>query len=116
MRAIKLDRDSTVPKYRAIIEGQNFLFVHEDQSQHLDFHRTLCLEAECINSAREKALEQVMIELSAQEIPMSEDNLSHRVSLCHIEQIDIVDRHCDEQDFIWYFPEDAVFEHKLKQY
>lgn len=103
-----------MPKYRAIIEGQNFPFVHEGQSQYLNFHRMFCLEAACINSAGEQALQQVRVELSAQEFPLEEDAASQRVSLAHIEQIDILDRHCGEQDFIWYFPDDAVFAHKLR--
>ena len=103
-----------MPNYRAVIEGQNFLFVHEDQSQYLNFHRALCLEAECIDSAGEKALAQVRSELLTQKILFEENRISHSFSLRHIEQFDVSDRLCAEQDFIWYFPEDAVFNYKLK--
>ena len=102
-----------MPNYRAIIEGQNFSFAHENEIQQLDFHRTLCLEAECINSARQMALQQVMKELSEQQL-FTEDTDKQRISLGYIEQVDVLDQLCQNDNFIWYFPDDAVFDYKLK--
>ena len=103
-----------MPKFRAIVEGQKFLFMLDDEAQHLDFQRTICLEAECVQTARQQALRHVMAELSSHELVLKEHIDAANVNLGHIEQIDSGERVCHEQDFIWYFPDDAVFEHKLR--
>lgn len=103
-----------MPKFRAVVEGQNFLFVLDDEPQHLDFHRSICLDAECIDSASEQAICCVREELHSHENVMFQSGDSLNVSLGYIEQVDVLDTTCTEQGFIWYFPDDAVFEHKLK--
>ena len=103
-----------VPIFRAVVEGQNFLFLLDNEPQHLDFHRSICLEAECLDSASEQAIRYVREELHSHDNVKLESDDSLNVSLAYIEQVDVHDDTCTEQGFIWYFPEDAVFEHKLK--
>lgn len=103
-----------MPKFRAIVEGQKFLFMLDDEAQHLDFQRTVCLEAECIDSAREQALGYVLQELSLHELVLKEHIDRAKINLGHIEPVENLEVACREQDFIWYYPDDAIFEHKLK--
>lgn len=105
-----------MPNFRAIIEGQNFLFMLDDEVQYLDFHRTVCLEAECIKSAGELALESVIEELTLQDLLIDMNRNKSSINLGHIECVDVQETICLEQDFIWYFPDDAVFDYTLKQH
>ena len=115
MRAFETHRDWIVPKFRAIVEGQNFLFMLDDEPQHLDFHRTVCLEAECVDSASEQAIRCVKAELYSHDHVTNKNENSFNVSLGYIEQIDVLDIPCAEHEFIWYFPDDAVFDYKLRR-
>lgn len=103
-----------MPLYHAIIEGQKIQCAFDGESHQLDFHRSLCLEAECLDSASDKAIQHVLMELS--ELPDIRVDIQsgQTIHLGHIERLDELDRQCRELDFIWYFPDDAVFSHKLK--
>jgi len=104
-----------VPLYRAIIEGQNFLLQQDTILQHLDFHRVVCLDAACIESARHQALDQVITELALHaQIISNAAAEKPRISLAHIERIDSLGVDCREDEFVWHFPGDALFSHKLK--
>ena len=105
-----------MPKYCTIIEGQNFDFMLENELQRLDFHCTFCLEAESIDSARQRALGFVIAELSGhQQIFSNESPNKPKVSLEHIEEVNSLDTRCSQDEFNWHFPGDALFVHKLKR-
>ena len=104
-----------MPIFRAIIEGQNFLFMLDDEPHQLDFHRTICLEAECIDMASRMAVSCVVEELSAQKMLPEGSFDKGNISLAHIEQVDVLETKPGEEEFLWHFPGDAVFAHKLKR-
>lgn len=103
-----------MPIYRAIVEGHDISFMLDDELHQLDFHRTICLEAECIDTARRMALSCVVEELSTQPILPDGYHDNSKVSLAHIEQVDVLESKPAQDGFLWHFPGDAVFAHKLK--
>ncbi|MFO7604153.1 MAG: hypothetical protein R6X06_10115 [Gammaproteobacteria bacterium] len=102
-------------KFRAIIEGQNVLLMMDNEPQQLDFHRTVCLEAECVDSATSAALETVMGELSRQQVVLDCHTGKSTIRLEYIEQVDVLETACSEQGFVWYFADDALFDYTLRR-
>ena len=103
-----------MPLYRTYIEGQNLQCRFDGEDQYLNFHYSVCLEAACEDSASAQALRCVVDELSAMPVAMEDALDRQAINIGHIEPVDAQESASQEQDFIWYFADDAVFSYKLR--
>lgn len=92
-----------MPGYKAIITGENFEFIIDDEPQRLDFIRTVYVDAADETSAQASALKFVRAELLGQSL-LDEDS-DQIISLDLIHQLDSQSEHRGVDDFIWSFPE-----------
>lgn len=97
-----------MPGYMATVVGENFEFVVDDESQRLDFSRTVYVDAADESAAQQAALAQVRAELLAQ--ALLDDEAGQLISIEEIRQQDVLaDRH-QSGEFVWYFPDDELFD------
>ena len=97
-----------MPGYKATVVGENFDFVVDDETQLLEFSRTLYVDAVDAAAAEALALAMVREELLAQALLDDDSN-----QLLSIEDIDQVEFSADldqQGEFIWYFPDDEEFD------
>jgi len=92
-----------MPGYKAIITGENFEFIIDDEPQYLDFIRTIYVNATDESSAQESALNIVRAELLGQSL--LDDDSDQVISLDLIHQVDTQPEQRGVSDFIWSFPE-----------
>ena len=90
-----------MPGYKAIITGENFEFLIDDEPHHLDFIRTVFVEAENETSAQEVALNVVRADLMSQSL--LDDDSEQVISLDILHQVDDSVSPVTD-DFIWSFP------------
>ena len=95
-----------MPEYKAVVVGENFEFVIDDEPQYLDFVRTVYVDAQDEQDAQESALAIVREDLLAQS--MMEEWDEPVIAIDEIKQVDVLARRDDGDDFIWHFPEDDV--------
>ncbi len=95
-----------MPEYKAVVVGENFEFVIDEESQYLDFTRTVYVDAPDEQGAQESALAIVREDLLAQSMMDEWDDPV--IVIDEIKQVDVLARHDDGDDFIWHFPEDDL--------
>lgn len=92
-----------MPVYKAIVEGQNFVFVFDDEPQHLAFHRTIYLEASNEEKASEQALLKVKHELETKELALNNGLGNPQLELEDIEELaDNMQQAPESGDFVWF--------------
>lgn len=92
-----------MPGYKAVITGENFEFLIDDEPQHLDFIRTVYVEAPDETKAGETALKIVRGDLLAQSL--LDDNSDQLINLDLIFQAENKTHEVGVCDFIWSFPD-----------
>ena len=98
-----------MPEYKATITGENFEFLIDEEIQHLDFIRTVCVDANDEIKAQESALTIVRDDLHAQSI--LDDNSNQIISLDIIQKVDkSFNKECHD-DFIWSLADLDDFEY-----
>lgn len=85
--------------YKATIIGENFIFLLDEETQYLDFIRTVYVDATDDISAQESALAVVRNDLHAQSL--LDDSSEQIISLDILQKVDTLDRKDDQEDFIW---------------
>ena len=95
-----------MPGFMATVVGENFEFVVDDETQFLEFSRTVYVDAEDASAAEQAALALVRKELLAQ--ALLDDEADQVISIDAIHQYDVLaDKHA-LGDFIWVFTEDEL--------
>jgi hypothetical protein len=89
----------------ATVVGENIEFLVDEESQYLEFHRTLYVDADDEGAAQQAALERVAAELRAQALLDEQSEPSLGVE--EIKQVDVLG---DDEAFVWYFQEDELDE------
>ncbi len=97
-----------MPGYKATVTGENFEFVVDDETQYLDFTRTVYIDAADEAAAQEAALATVREELLAQSLLNESSN--QVINIDEINQTDILAKSDQHNDFVWYFPDDGLFD------
>ena len=97
-----------MPGYMATVVGENFEFVVDDEPQCLEFSRTVYVDADDESAAQQAALALVREELLAQ--AMLDDEADQLISIDDICQADVLADKPLSGDFIWYFPDDDLFD------
>lgn len=93
-----------MPEYKAVVMGENFEFIVDDETQYLDFTRTLYLNADDEQQAQQSALAMVREELLSQSMLEEWDEPSMVID--EIQQVDVLAGRREAEDFIWHFPEE----------
>ena len=93
-----------MPGYKATVVGENIEFVIDDESQCLDFYRTVFVNAENESSAQQSALQLVREELLSQSFIEEWDEAP--MSVEEIKQVDVLAATGLDNDFVWTFPDD----------
>lgn len=97
-----------MPGFMATVVGENFEFVIDNESQFLDFSKTVYVDAENETAAHQAVLAQVREELKAQ--ALLEEGSGQLMSVEEICQQDVMIEKDLPGDFIWYFPEEDLFD------
>ena len=92
-----------MPGYKAVITGENFEFIIDEVPQNLDFIRTVYVDANDENTAKESALKIVRADLLAQSL--LDEESEQVISLELLQPIDSTQQAQGVNDFIWSFPE-----------
>ena len=92
-----------MPEYKATIFGENFEFIIDESPQHLDFLRTIYIDAENENAAKSSAITKVREELIAQSLWNEESE--QMINLNSVQQVDPTINTNSNGDFIWAFPD-----------
>lgn len=95
-----------MPGYKATVIGENFEFVIDEESQYLDFSRTVYVDASDEAAAQESALAMVREELLAQSL--LDDAGNQVISIEEVKQTDVLANSDTHNDFVWYFPDDEL--------
>ena len=98
-----------MPGYKATVVGEKFEFVVDDEIQHLDFYRTVYVDAKDEAAAEQSALNLIRDVLVSQSLVAESDRESAPISVEFVGDAEILPFPVDE-DFIWQFPEDADFD------
>lgn len=93
-----------MPEYQAIVVGENFEFVIDDEPQYLDFTRTVYVDAQDEQGAEASALAIVREDLLSQS--MMDEWDEPVIVVDEIKQVDVLSQRDDGEDFVWHFPED----------
>jgi hypothetical protein len=93
-----------MPEYKAVVTGENFEFIVDDEPQYLDFTRTLYVDADDEQQAQQSALAMVREELLSQSMLEEWDEPSMVID--EIQQLDVLAGRQEAEDFIWHFPEE----------
>lgn len=93
-----------MPGYKATVVGENIEFVIDNESQCLDFYRTVFINAENESTAQESALAMVREELLSQSLIEEWDEAP--MSIEEIKQVDVLAATGLDTDFVWTFPDD----------
>jgi len=93
-----------MPKFKAIVVGEDFKFIIDDEPQYLDFIRTVYVNASDEHGAGELALAIVREDLLSQS--MMDEWDEPVMAIDEIKQVDVLARRDDGDDFVWHFPED----------
>ncbi len=92
-----------MPGYKAVVTGENFEFLIDEEPQSLDFIRTIYVDAADESAAQESALKIVRADLLAQSL--LDDDSDQVISLDLIHQVDANNSARGVDDFIWSFPD-----------
>jgi hypothetical protein len=98
-----------MPGYKATVVGEKFEFVVDDEIQHLDFYRTVYVDAEDEVAAEESALKMITDELVSQSLIEEAGRAAAPISVEFVGDADVLPYPVDE-DFIWQFSEETDFE------
>lgn len=102
-----------MPVYKAIVEGQDFVFIFDEEPQQLAFHRTIFLEADDDHSAAQMALAKVRHELDTKEMALSNGLGSQALELEDLEElVGKTDMPPADEDFVWFVVDDEADEHE----
>jgi len=93
-----------MPGYKATVVGENVEFSFDDESQYLDFSKTVFVNADDELSAQETALAMVREELLSQSFIEEWDEAP--MTIDEIKQVDVLAASGLDGDFVWHFPED----------
>ncbi len=97
-----------MPGYKAIVSGENFEFVVDDEPQQLEFTREVYVDADNESAAQQAALAQVREALLAQS--MLDESSDQIISIDEISQTDILADKIGASEFVWFFPEHEMEE------
>ena len=97
-----------MPGYKATVVGENIEFVIDDESQCLDFYRTVFVNADNESSAQESALALVREDLLSQSLIEEWDETP--ISIEEIKQVDVLAATAMDSDFVWTFPEEEIID------
>ncbi len=95
--------------YKAIIIGENFKFLIDEETQYLDFIRTVYVDASDDKTAQESALAIVRNDLHAQSL--LDESSEQTISLDVLQTVDIQPNKQEQDDFIWSFTDLDDFEY-----
>lgn len=93
-----------MPAFKATVVGENFEFVIDNETQLLDFSRTLYVDADNETAAQQAALARVREELLNQSLMDNEGG-----QLISIDELCQAEGQADQEllgDFVWCFPDD----------
>lgn len=93
-----------MPAFKATVVGENFEFVIDNETQLLDFSRTLYVDADNETAAQQAALARVREELLNQSLMDNEGG-----QLISIDELCQAEGQVDQEllgDFVWCFPDD----------
>jgi len=93
--------------YRATVTGEEIEFMIDDELHYLDFSRTVFVSAKDTETAQTTALDVVREELLSQSFINEWDDKPMVIE--EIYQVDVLAGR-ETGDFIWYFPENVLFE------
>lgn len=102
-------KGSIMQGYKATIIGENFKFIIDEETQYLDFIRTVYVDAADDIAAQESALAIVRNDLHAQSL--LDETSEQTISLDIIQQVDTLDNKKGQDDFIWSFPDLDEYEY-----
>lgn len=94
-----------MPAYKATVVGENFEFVIDNETQLLDFSRTLYVNADNETAAHQTALARVREELLSQSLLHDDGG-----QLISIDELCQAEGEANQEllgDFVWCFPDDA---------
>ena len=92
-----------MPVYKAVVEGQDFVFIFDEEPQQLAFHRTVFLEADDEDSATQMALTKVRRELETKEMALNNGLGNQELELEDIEELpNGCDKPPADEDFVWF--------------
>ncbi|VAW96548.1 hypothetical protein MNBD_GAMMA21-1046 [hydrothermal vent metagenome] len=92
-----------MPGYKAIVSGENFEFVVDDEPQQLEFTREVYVDADDESAAQQAALAEVRAALLAQ--AMLDESSDQIISIDEISQTDVLAAKAGASEFVWFFPE-----------
>ena len=95
-----------MPGFKAIVVGENFEFMVDDEPQLLDFSRTVYVNAADESVAQQVALALVREDLLSQS--MLDDDSEQMISIDDICQADVLAERNLHGGFIWHFPDDEL--------
>ena len=95
-----------MPGYKAIVVGENFEFVVDDEPQQLEFTREIYVDADDEPTAQQAALAQVREDLLKQ--AMLDETSNQVIVIDEIKQTDILADNAMAGDFVWFFTEDDI--------
>ena len=93
-----------MPGYKATVMGENIKFEIDDESQCLDFYRTVFVTADDEPSAQQTALAMVREDLLSRSLIEEWDEAP--MSIEEINQVDVLSATGLDSDFVWTFPDD----------
>ncbi len=97
-----------MPAYKAVVMGQDFQFLIDEDEQLVDFFRTLYLEAADHVIAAQQALAQVTGELRAAAMLDENDKMLQQIHIDTLQQVEHIEGWEDDGDFVWYLQESEL--------
>jgi hypothetical protein len=99
-----------MPAYKAIVMGQDFPFLIDEDEQLVDFFRTMYLEAATDEHAATQALARVSDELRAAAMLDEQETLLHKLHIDTLRQVERLEGWEDDGDFVWYLQDEEAEE------
>lgn len=97
-----------MPSYKAVVEGQNFVFEVDNEPQNINFYKTMYINALNESEAEDVAINQVTQHvLDDSGIVFDPASGFESILIDEIEQIEVIDENIHvDSDLVWFFSEE----------